>query len=73
MTALALKEEVRKLSAVERILFVQYILDSLREDSGEAELSEEWKQELDRRTASYLDGTAKTYTWQEVRTKVQQQ
>ena len=73
MTALALKEEVRKLSAVERILFVQYILDSLREDAGEFELSEEWKQELDRRTASYLDGSAKTYTWQEVRAKVQQQ
>ncbi len=73
MTALALKEEVRKLSAVERILFVQYILDSLREDAGEFELSEEWKQELDRRTASYLDGSAKTYTWQEVREKVQQQ
>ncbi len=73
MTAIALKEEVRKLSAVERILFVQYILDSLREDAGEAELSEEWKQELDRRTASYLDATASTYTWQEVRAKVQQQ
>jgi len=73
MTALALKEEVRKLSAVERILFVQYILDSLREDAGEAELSEEWKEELNRRTASYLNGTAKTFTWEEVRNKVLQQ
>lgn len=73
MSAAALKEEVRKLSATERILFVQYILDTLREDAGEPELSEEWKAELDRRTASYLDGMAKTYTWEEVRTKVLQQ
>jgi putative addiction module component (TIGR02574 family) len=73
MSATALKEEVRKMSAAERILFVQYILDTLREDAGEAALSEEWKQELDRRTASYLDGTAKTYTWEEVRNKVLQQ
>ncbi|MEZ4959880.1 MAG: addiction module protein [Saprospiraceae bacterium] len=73
MSASALKEEVRKLSAVERILFVQYILDTLREDAGEFELSEEWKQELDHRTASYLNGTAKTYTWEEVRNKVLQQ
>ncbi|MCF8247306.1 MAG: addiction module protein [Saprospiraceae bacterium] len=73
MSATTLKEEVRKLSAVERILFVQYILDTLREDAGESELSEEWKQELDRRTASYLNGTAKTYTWEEVRNKVLQQ
>lgn len=70
MTAAALKEEVHKLTAVERILFVQYILDTLREDAGEFELSEEWKEELDRRTASYLNGSAKTYTWDEVRNKV---
>lgn len=73
MTAATLKEEVSKLTAVERILFVQYILDTLREDAGDFELSEEWKQELDRRSASYLNGTAKTYTWEEVRNKVLQQ
>lgn len=72
MTAVALKKEVSKLTTVERILFVQYILDTLREDAGEFELSEEWKQELDRRTASYLNGSAKTYTWKEVRAKVLQ-
>ena len=70
MTATALKEEVHKLTAVERILFVQYILDTLREDASEFELNEEWKQELDRRTASYLNGTAKTYTWQEVKASI---
>lgn len=73
MSAATLKEEVRKLSAEERILFVQYILDTLREDAAEPELSEEWKAELDRRTAAYLNGTAKTYTWEEVRNKVLQQ
>ncbi len=70
MTAAALKKEVQKLSVTERILFVQYILDTLREDAGEFELSEEWKEELDRRSASYLDGTAKTYSWQEVKASI---
>ena len=73
MTAMKLKEEVHKLTPVERILFVQYILDTLREDSGEFELSEEWKEELDRRTASYLDGNAKVYSWETVRSKLLQQ
>lgn len=41
MTVAALKNEVRKLSAIERILFVQHILDTLKEDAGEFELSEE--------------------------------
>ncbi|HFA52149.1 MAG TPA: addiction module protein [Bacteroidetes bacterium] len=57
---------------MERTLFVQYILDTLREEAGEFELSEEWKKELDRRTASYLNGTAKTYSWQEVKSKLLQ-
>jgi putative addiction module component (TIGR02574 family) len=42
----------------------------LREDAGEFDLSDEWKEELDRRSASYLDGTAKTYSWQEVKSSL---
>lgn len=65
----ALKEEVRKLSKLERILFVQFILETISQEVGEEEsqLSGEWKQELEARRNAYLSGEAKTFTWEDVK------
>jgi len=74
MTIQKLKEAVRSLSPQERILFVKYVLDTLAEDtdvknSGEP-LSDDWKEELEKRSTSYKNGSTKTVTWEEVKTKL---
>ncbi|GEM_PF-1658549 len=73
MTIQKLKEAVRSLSTQERILFVQYVLDTVAQDTdiengGEA-LSDDWKEELEKRSASYKNGTAKTATWEQLKAK----
>jgi putative addiction module component, TIGR02574 family len=74
MTIQKLKEAVRNLSPQERILFVKYVLDTLAEDtdvknSGEP-LSDDWKEELEKRSTSYKNDSTKTVTWEEVKTKL---
>lgn len=72
MTLQLLKEEVQKLSKLERILFVQFVLDTLTHEveEEEANLSEEWMEELDARRKVYLSGAAKTFTWEEVKNQL---
>jgi len=74
MTMQKLKEAVRSLSTQERILFVQYVLDTVAQDTdiengGEA-LSDDWKEELEKRSASYKNGESKTLSWEEVKEKL---
>ena len=72
MTLELLKEEVRKLSKLEKIVFVQYILDTISREVEEegAALSEDWIQELNARREAYLNQTTKTFTWEEVKNKL---
>ena len=72
MTLQHLKEEVQKLSKLERILFVQFVLDTLTHEveEEEADLSEEWIEELDARRKAYLRRAAKTFTWEEVKNQL---
>jgi len=73
MTVQKLKEEVKKLSPQERLLFVQYVLGTLTEESGEeigAHLSDEWKKELETRSESYKNGETKTRSWNEVKERL---
>jgi len=67
MTLQALKEEVQKLSKLERILFVQFVLDTISQEEEENQLSEEWVEELEARRKAYLKGEAKSFTWDEVK------
>ncbi|MFT4665601.1 MAG: putative addiction module component (TIGR02574 family) [Polaribacter sp.] len=74
MTVQNLKKAVRSLSTQERILFAQYILDTVAEDtnnknSGEA-LSDVWIEEIDKRSSSYKGRKVNTVTWDEVKAKV---
>ncbi len=73
MTFQNLKQAVKKLSPQERILFVQYILDTITADTFEekdAPLSNVWKAELDRRSAAYKKGEAKTRSWAEIKDRL---
>jgi len=73
MTVQKLKEEVKKLSPQERILFVQYVLGTLAEDTNDeqgAHLTDDWKKELDERSEAYKDGDAKASSWAEVKERL---
>ena len=73
MTVQSLKEAVKKLSTQERILFVQYVLDTIAADTPEeadTELSEVWKTELNARSAAYKKGAAKTRSWDEIKNRL---
>ncbi|MCB0572415.1 MAG: addiction module protein [Phaeodactylibacter sp.] len=70
MTIQSLKEEVQKLSKLERILFVQFILDTISQEvevEEEGPLSGEWVDELEARRKAYMSGASETFTWEEVK------
>ena len=67
MSIEVLRSEILKLSKPQRLELTRFILDTLvGEDEGEFFLSEEQKQEINRRIQSIKDGTAKTFSWEEV-------
>lgn len=67
MSIEALRSEILKLSKPQRLALTHFILDTLvEEDKGEFSLSEEHKQEINKRIGSIKEGVAKTYSWEEV-------
>jgi hypothetical protein len=73
MTTTLLKNEITKaLQNINDKSFLEalYTIIHTRSETFEFELSTEDKQILDKRKASYKNGTAKTYTLGEVRKKV---
>ncbi len=64
-------KEIRKLSVEERILMVEAIWDSIAEDTSDDDfLTEEQKKELERRIELHESGKGKTYTWEEVKARL---
>lgn len=65
-------DEIKKLSLEERINLVESIWDSIAEETTPAELkiSQEEKEEIQRRYADFKKGNQKTYTWEEVKSYV---
>ncbi len=73
MTIQKLKEAVKKLTPRERILFIRYVLDTIAADTSDeegAQLSDEWKKELETRSESFKKGETKTHSWDEVKEKL---
>ena len=67
MSIEALRPEILKLSKPQRLELARFILDTLvEENEGEFFLSEEQKREISRRIESIKDGTANTFSWEEV-------
>lgn len=65
----SLTEEAKKLSVAERIALVGEIWDSIAEDNGCFELTEEQKQELNRRLESFRANPSQGRTWEEIKTE----
>ena len=63
--------EIRVLSVEERIIMVEAIWDSIAEDTLHDDfLTDEQKRELDRRIEEHESGNGVTYTWEEVKAKL---
>jgi putative addiction module component (TIGR02574 family) len=63
-------KQIKELSVEERILIVEAIWDSIAEETTENFLTQEQKEELDRRIGLHESGKGKTYTWEEVKAKL---
>ncbi|MFM7487736.1 MAG: addiction module protein [Cytophagales bacterium] len=63
-------KQIKELSVEERILMVEAIWDSIAEETTENFLTQEQKKELDRRIDLHESGKGKTYTWEEVKAKL---
>ena len=67
MSIEVLRSEILKLSKPQRLEFAHFILDTLvEENEGGFSLSEEQKQEMNRRIESIKEGTSSTFSWEEV-------
>lgn len=62
-----LSEEVKKLSIPERLALVEEIWDSIAEDNEYFELTDEQRQELDRRLDSFRVNPSQGRTWEEIK------
>ena len=65
--SLNLTEEVKKLSITERLTLVEEIWDSIVEDNEYFELTDEQRQELDRRLESFRTNPSQARTWEEIK------
>lgn len=66
MTAITIKEEVRKLSRAEQLSLIQFIVQIIQEDDDFV-LSDALKEELDRRDEAYREGSEMLHTWGEAK------
>ena len=64
-------KEIKKLSVEERILMVEAIWDSITEDNSEViNLTKDQEAEISRRIDLHESGEGVTYTWDEVKKKL---
>lgn len=62
--------EIKKLSVAERIVLVENIWDSIVDSNQELSLSQEQKEELDKRLEEYEKNPNNTSNWEEVKKTV---
>jgi len=71
MAMTALRDEILKLSVVERLQLVEEIWDSLTEEASDMPLSDELKRELDRRLALHRANPESAIPWEQVRAELE--
>ena len=64
--------ELRKLSLAERIQLFEDVWDSIADEPDAWELTQEQKDELDRRVADYEANPKNTFTWDEVKASLRE-
>lgn len=62
-----LAEQIKKLSVSERILLVEEIWDGIAADNEAFELTQEQKDELDRRSEWFRQNPGEGRTWEEIK------
>jgi putative addiction module component (TIGR02574 family) len=62
-----LSEEAKKLSIPERLALVEEIWDSIAEDNEYFDLTDEQRQELDRRLEAFRVNPSQGRTWEEIK------
>ncbi len=62
-----LAEQIKKLSVSERIVLVEEIWDSIAADKEPIELTQEQKDELDRRSEWFRQNPGQGRTWEEIK------
>ena len=62
-----LTEQAKKLSIPERLALVEEIWDSIAEETNYFELTDEQRQELDRRLESFRANPSQGRTWEEIK------
>jgi putative addiction module component (TIGR02574 family) len=72
MSVEAIKAEITKLSHHQKVEMMHFLVDEVAGGEEEFELTEEMKAELDRREAAIKNGTARLFTWEEVKSSIQQ-
>ncbi len=65
-----LKVDISELSVAERIQLAEDLWDSILTDTNAAPLSEEQKQELDRRLETHRQNPKQGSTWEEVKQRL---
>lgn len=64
-------EEIMKLPSAERLLLAEALWDSVEEESDSSwNISDQWKEEIDRRYRLYKEGKTKLFTWDEVKQRL---
>lgn len=71
MSADTLIQEARKLSAAERIRIAEELWDSVSEEQAEFPLTNEQRDELDRRLADYENNPDAGSSWEDVRARIE--
>ena len=64
--------DIRKLSLAERIQLLGDVWDSIADEPDAWELTQEQKDELDRRLADYEANPQNTFTWKEVKASLRE-
>jgi putative addiction module component (TIGR02574 family) len=63
-------EEILQLSTEERISIIEMIWDSLDSEQGDDLLTPEQQEEINRRIEKHEKGESKTFTWDEIESRL---
>lgn len=70
MNSLTIPFEIKELSTAERILLAEELWNSILPEQDKISITEDQKQELDRRLADYHESPENGTSWEEVKNKI---
>ena len=72
MSVDTIKIELSKLSRHQKVEIMHFLIENVAIEEDDFELTEEVKAELNRREEAVKNGTAKLFTWEEVKSNLKQ-